>query len=341
MINGYIPEKILYVCKQSESITPKFSDTDEEFFSTSAMPAFPVDPTRENTVESARKWAQGYGYNSKDEVHKEVEMPNEPIYEVQIVDLEIRGEGGRAYKAIVHGSFLVDIREDVILEAMLEKGIRQGNFISCNFIWCRVGTQMKLVRNGSSLHKAVQKAHILKQQKKVSTKNLVAGTIYQNIQGKCIFLGFVKTADLKLHYVNKRTSFFNRDNDGSYYAIEGRSKIEKRQLWLDLNYKEDLDNMDATDVITRVKESGYSLDMNKSKTVYPCDDHTPIELPEDVIDQIKAHKLKYVNADINKRTSALLQNMAYAIMAKYPNAPVFNDITQTIWDEAATATASE
>lgn len=333
MINGYIPEKILYVCKKSERITPKFSDTDEEFFSTSAMPAFPVDPDKENTVETARKWAQGYSYHNPEEVHKEVEMPNEPIYEVQIVDLEVRSEGGRAYKAIVHGSFLVDIREDVILEAMLEKGIRQGSFISCNFIWCRVGTQMKLVRNGSSLHKAVQKAHELKKQKKVSTKELVPGTIYQNIQGEHLFLGFIKTGDLKLEYVRARSHMFNRSNDG-HYNVTGRSKIEKRQLWLDIRYNDDIKNMTIDDVITRIKENGYSIDMTKSKTVYPCTDYAPLELPDDIIDQVKVHVLKYYSVDTSKVSTKLLQQMSYAIMAKYPNTPEFNETTQKIWDDA-------
>lgn len=339
MINGYIPEKIVYVCKKSESITPKFSDTDEEFFSTSAMPAFPVDPVKENTLETARNWAAGRGYNSNDEVHKEVEMLNEPIYEVQIVDLEIRGEGGRAYKAIVHGSFLVDIREDVILEAMLEKGIRQGSFISCNFIWCRVGTQMKLVRSGSSLHKAIQAAHILKQQKKVSTKDLVPGTIYQNIQGEYLFLGFIKTADLKLDYIRKRTNMFNRNN-GGHYVVEGRSKVEKRQLWLDVRYihhnDSKVEELDIDDVMARIKETGYSIDMTKSKTIYPCTHIEPLELPDNIIDKVKDSVLKYYGVDRSKHTSKLLQYMSYAIMSKYPDAPAFNDVTQKIWDEAVT-----
>ena len=290
MITGYIPEKITYYCKPSITINSGFDELDMEFFATSAMPAFPVDPTNEKTAETAKRWAVGYGDKPEPRI---IETTNEPINEVQIVGLERRDQGGRAYKAIVKGSLYVDIREDIILEAILNKGIRNGQFINSEFVWCRIGAQMKLVRVGSQLHDAMIKAHERKFRKKLKSSDLVPGKIYENTHGKYLFLGFAKSAEFKVEYGRQRTGWNYTERVQSI----SKMPIKKSQVWYEIyTYNDEINKIQTfQDVIKLSREHSWAgIKLGNKSSVLEAEQQLPevLKIPDNWMELIRQHGLE-------------------------------------------------
>jgi hypothetical protein len=114
-------------------------------------PSFPVsgalDPSAK-TWENARKWAR----SRKESLFLEVVHDNPPRGGYRVVGAEQRGEGGRAWQVITPDCLLVDMREDVFLPILLERGLPATGIIDAEFQWCVVGSQIRLERVGSKSH---------------------------------------------------------------------------------------------------------------------------------------------------------------------------------------------
>ncbi len=134
---------------------------------------FVVDASSERSMNTATEWARsqdayllsyeerkskswGELLESLAEPIKNV-VPNDPIPYVTILGFECRGNGGRAWKTLLPNGHLVDMREDVLLEAMHKAGIEKGGKINADFVWSRAGNQMKLIRVDSPLYEASEK----------------------------------------------------------------------------------------------------------------------------------------------------------------------------------------
>lgn len=109
-VTGYIPTNITIVSR------PKIELMVNGKNYSNVRPAYIVDSTNEKTLESAMSWSKGRYWEKQTEEPTVETFPNNSIYGVQIHDLEIRGEGGRAYKVLVTtpttGFYYVDMRED-------------------------------------------------------------------------------------------------------------------------------------------------------------------------------------------------------------------------------------
>lgn len=197
---GYIPERIKYVQRPPREVSDYWEHdwlTPEELRRKGVMvsEAFPIDATNKKTLETAMRWAKGrYNYDPKaKEIEPKItEVPNDPIPTVEVVSLDIRSEGGRAWKVLIHGTYYVDLREDVLLDSLRNgEGVVRGE-LTGPFVWCLVGSHMKLVRVGSKLHDAVIEAGERRDSKNVTGAALKAGDIYENRKGeKFVFLGLV------------------------------------------------------------------------------------------------------------------------------------------------------
>lgn len=196
---AHIPARILYVCRKGIDVRIGWEDFDESR-TVHVTPAYPVDPDgSKKTVQSAIDWARGR-YNPEGDAPTTMTVANVPLPYVQIVNLEIRGEGGRAYKITVDGVY-VDLREDVFLDALLAKGVEVGGRLPGPFIWVRIGSQMKLIRVGSPLYDRVVAAHEHGLKKNVSTNDIEIGGVYKNRVGEVfVYLGQCSTTTFtKLH----------------------------------------------------------------------------------------------------------------------------------------------
>jgi len=176
-----IPTKLLYISKPEEEIKK-----------TLLRPTFISDQDNPKSINAGQDWAEG-PYYCKTENMGGIEKTtyfNNPIENVRINSYEERGRGGRAYKAIIRDKYYIDLREDVLFDTIMEKGIDRGGILRGKFIFAVIGSQMKLIRFGSSLHKEVMKVDKLRDNKRIPIKDLVVGGMYSGKSGKtAVYLG--------------------------------------------------------------------------------------------------------------------------------------------------------
>ena len=157
------------------------------------FPAFVTDYDAPKTLQTAISWANRGGRGAT------VEVPNDPIPSLRVVEMEIRMEGGRAWKVVTPQGWYVDLREDVLVDHLyMHKSIsvhpEGGWVLEGPFLWVKNGTQMRMVLIDSPRHRQIlaytkQKAIAIKA-KKISPKSLVAGGVY--------IKGCVGATDLKV-----------------------------------------------------------------------------------------------------------------------------------------------
>ena len=167
-------------------------------------PVFVTASDNPMTNKTAQHWVEGYCRTYDREKQRYVsykkpnifEVPNTPFLQPQILELEQRGNGGRAYKVAIpmsnvsSGLIYVDFRENELLDAIQNVGILAGGKLNAEYIFGSVGGQMKLFRVSSKVHTDT----IEKDNRKASTvipmTKLVVGHWYETASGtKQIYLG--------------------------------------------------------------------------------------------------------------------------------------------------------
>jgi hypothetical protein len=167
--------------------------------------AFPIDENGKQ--DTARDWSS---YRAVDgwEDGKCFPVRNRGFSNVRIIDLEKRGNGGRAYQVILtlnNNQFRVDLRENALMDVINNTGIQAGGRLNGTFCFVKDGSHINLVLEGSDTHKAALKEQ--ERRSKISTKaikkaDLKPGYVYSSLGGeKKIFLGFVYSPTIN------RTSF--------------------------------------------------------------------------------------------------------------------------------------
>lgn len=199
---GYIPKRILMFRAKHEKL--------------GGLPAFPVraggtTKVAEEWVAMANRKAEYYALPHEDRVNfwnhydpksaegaetRGVALDNPPREGFRIVDAEQRGEGGRAWKALTPDGDLVDMREDVFLPILLQRGLPPGGVIQGTFQWCQNGSQLRLEEVGSEAHKKyitedeyLKKKDAPKGPQKPGTKDLAVGQVFQSSLGSVVYLG--------------------------------------------------------------------------------------------------------------------------------------------------------
>jgi hypothetical protein len=204
MSNGYLPKKVTYVCSSPETIDV-YDDEDiceKKIASHKVSPTFPVEDGKK--LDAAIKWTKLK--NPRMET-----LDNSPIKSIIVCNLEERGNGGRAYKVIVDNKFYVDMREDVILDTMINCGIEKGAILKGEYVWAKYGSNMKLVRVGSSLHAHFANGIDTSTVKELASSEIVVGGIYEMKSGvKRMYLGaFYKILEIYGNLLKKCYNFAN------------------------------------------------------------------------------------------------------------------------------------
>ena len=174
---------------------------------------FPFNPESKTAPDTAARWAKGYSSWYYDRVKDEkdifepvVEPRSNTPFNVRILSLEVRSEGGRAYKVVDDENRRFDLREDQLLEALRYAGIKPGGAIDGQFVWGISGSQVKMVFVGGKLHKEMTNyAELVKTQKALSLTQLKPGNIYAKREKNDLML-----------YVGRVT---HPDLDGSHHAF--------------------------------------------------------------------------------------------------------------------------
>lgn len=288
---GYVPTTMKYVQREPKTIREFWEhalDGDEKT-ELSLTEAFPVDAEDKKRLVTAMQWAGDHA--------KVTEMPNDPIPTIEIISLEIRAQGGRAWKALIHGTFYVDLREDVLLDALRNgEGVKNSELIG-PFVWAVVGSQTKIVRVGSKLHKAVTDGGKRKALKEIKT--LEIGGVYENrSENKYVFLGYVDTDVFELtnpEEVRRGSySYWNR-NQPAVAPVFKKTSVKKHQLWL--SYYGELN-------LSR----HYAIEIVKNKAVVVKAEQ--IELPDDIIEQARQVVMPMMSREM-PNSSHYVTNLAH------------------------------
>lgn len=183
MSKGFLPRKISYVCASKETMDVYDSDDyrSKKIASYKVHPTFPVEDGKK--LDTAISWT-GLK-NPKIDV-----LDNEPLSNIKVCDLEHRGNGGRAYKVIIHDKYYVDMREDVILDTMITNGVDVGGILKGTYVWAKYGAQMKLVRVGSYAHQLYAEQENPSDLVEIKTSDIKIGGVYEMKSGsKKMYLG--------------------------------------------------------------------------------------------------------------------------------------------------------
>jgi hypothetical protein len=214
---GKIPKKLKFYCRPETKIGFRWSDVEFEDPSAadiSAIPVFIADAENLKTQKTAADWA-GRGHWRGDpitgkrvnvsEPYTVSECDNLPVKSVRIIGLDIRGNGGRAYQALVDEKYLVDMREDVMLDTMLNVGMGLNATLPGEYIFAQIASEMKLIRVGSKLHELMIETTSFGEKAPIS--KLIAGRIYASKTKKVLYLGEVWHTSISQDYDYRTRSY--------------------------------------------------------------------------------------------------------------------------------------
>jgi hypothetical protein len=197
MKNGRLPARVVaYLKPEQESgdynwcgfpnharETPKFS----KFM---ARPAFIVPDDSDAFKATAGKWASETEYGGTAKAFDTHGFDNEPFTDLRWVGIESRKDSGVVYKVLTPEGWLVDLRQDVVIECLLEGDIKTknwpqgiGTYFTAEFIWVVMGSQSRLVRVGSKLYEEIMESQVLRGMGPISERDLEVGGIYQKSNG--------------------------------------------------------------------------------------------------------------------------------------------------------------
>lgn len=260
--SGSIPQNLTLFARDETHAGFRWEDVEGGDIKHKVRPVYISDSTNAKTKETGLNWMnQSYGdyvdgkWITRKNIGTIIETPNTPISNIQIVTLEIRDKGGRAYKCMADIGSLknayFDMREDVLLDCMFQQGIQLGGVCEGPFIFARVDSQMKPVRIGSLLHTKMIEATEHNQKKAI--KDYEVGGVYANKAGdEAVYLGigYTRTAKgwnshSKVGNWNYRPNLKHRidypEEKNYYYTTVGISKSEKRHIFLEKAHANDGD----------------------------------------------------------------------------------------------------
>lgn len=282
---GNIPAKLkLFVCDPIK-ITVNYDDCDIQIGNTfMASETYVSDADNKKTCETGAWWAEKTSnrYNSTTQTYEQgsytvEEVDNVPIKNVVITSLEHRGQGGRAYKVIVNDRYYVDLREDVLLDAILHVGINSGGKLMGEYLFAKVGSQMKLVRIDSGLYNELIKSTAMGNATKI--KKLKIGRVYESKQQTLIYLGNVDSTnvDFTENELPIGVHYRYRNNNT---PIDGKltTKPVSGMLFYEIPaYEKDVKNIEL---------DPYRFSIKKSHSLR-VDTGIDVEMPENWLDTLK------------------------------------------------------
>lgn len=300
--SGHIPETIIYVFNKNKYPVRIQWDEGADDHSEEVWKAFPLDAGSKTTIHTARRWATKFhNYDEKDnkppEDVIEIRLPNEPIEGLQIFNLEERMQGGRAYKVVItvkHPEsgelydLYVDMREEAVMDALVNESIDRG-VMSGRYVWAQLHTQLRLVRVGSTIFKAISEAGRRKKLDVVKTEELEIGTVYQTKKAeRWLYLGQMNS----IEYTQVQPPHFSNESD--YWsrnvlspALFGTKAIKNHGLWLRMH-----DCYGAT--FTAEPGDYYRFDLKEKLVV--VEEVEKLVLPPDWLEQIRSLFLGHLQA---------------------------------------------
>lgn len=214
---------------------------------------------------TAKKWAgEGYRY---------VEVGNKGFSDVVLTDLDFRGNGGRAYKVVVTIDGLkheVDLREDVMMDVLMTRGVEVGGRLNGTYCFVRRGSEIRLELEGSEGHaEALEEYRRVINGRKLKKSEMVAGHVYQgNLRNKYLYFGEVYVGSKVTDAGNPKktmmfTSYFDsradRYGDASIMATNLYEFKNSTSFTEDLTDMGEVGRIDVADVLDDMISAWDSL----------------------------------------------------------------------------------
>lgn len=325
-VNGTIPEEITIVSSVEQPVYrqwegEKFIDEiDEEEGEVikyderreMVIPAFPIETGNKKTLKTAIEWAENHRqwYDPQTKKHLKKSDPviqdtrkNEPITGVQVVALEERGNGGRAYKVKTKDKYYFDMREDVMLDTMVTDGIAKGGILNGRFIFGRVGSQMKLVRIGSELHKALLEAVFTNKTKALDKETFQVGDVLENKSGKQkVFCGWISTANFSLSMKVKPNKSQIYTNKTTYVDSFSYNEMPKAMLWLNTWSK--FNEKDYRSYVKDAMKTTYHFDVSTTHSLIKKIGNIDDIIPARIIQTIAGRVLSEMTTELHRTSSS-------------------------------------
>lgn len=254
-MKSYIPEKITYVCSKAEKFEFYDEESQDVISSYKANPTWPVEGGK--SLEKAINWAGG-------EKATVVEVENKPFGNVRVVDLESRGNGGRAYKVIVDEKFYVDLREDVLLSVILKNGIQSGGVLNADFVWYKNANHLKLINTDSAYYKTLVKntKEGLHKAEKLKPADIIPGGIYRIKNGDMfLYLGEFHKYEYKYYDAN---TYFQKGYQGMAF-VKGKMHLALKLISWKYKTKKNVEDLSFEELINA---DLYYINKTKGKPSY-------------------------------------------------------------------------
>ena len=256
MHNGRIPKIMVAYLKPSEkrvgdgNCATRWSfPTDRRetagFEKYDASEAFVVPEDSEAFNKSAMSWACGINkWDTRtpkpEEISKvtKASFTNKAFTNLRWVGVDSRMEGGVAYKVVTQEGWLVDLREDVLIDCLYEGEIKQlknqpqgaGTYFTAQFVWVVMGSQSRIVRVGSTTYQDIVKSQELSETKTIPEKDLEVGGVYQDRKRKGVII-LARGTNKGEKFLKMEISRYNRsalnlqeEVDGSIAILDGKEK---------------------------------------------------------------------------------------------------------------------
>lgn len=313
---GSIPEKITYVSAPEREVNVGCewdiswhnSPDEPKTVKEKVLPAFPVDSTDDKTMKRAVDWASRGTWDHTTntvikQTHAVMEVENKPIKNVKVLSLEQRGEGGRAYKALID-KFYIDLREDVLVDTLLQSGVEPGGILKGEYVWAKLRSQMKLVRVGSELHRLIKEFDSKKDIKPVGKRDLEVGGVYQDRKkDKAIFVGYVNSVAYK---DEDPMPYYNRRDQIADFKYK-KTPIKKSLLFYTL-----YDHVGLDESVKNMKKPAGEHFYTIRKTHTFIEKIDQVKIPENIPQYLRERAVKEIKEKILQYTGHISPPQGYA-----------------------------
>lgn len=284
---GSIPEKITYVYSTDSEVPVgcawdiSWHDSDDgpKTIKQKVTPSFPVESGDEKSMKRAKDWAEQQYYQQPKRTAQYTEVDNKPITNIRLLSLEERGNGGRAYKALIDEKYYVDLREDVMMDSILKVGVDPNGVLRGEYVWAKMGSQMKIVRVGSELHRLVVEFDSKKDIKPVGKGDLEIGGVYQDRKkNRAVFVGYINTVLLKA--TEKTPDYYAKKDQKAKFDFKA-TKVKKSMLFYELaSYEKQAESLQKMKV-----DRSYYYKIKKSHTYIEKVDQ--VTIPDGIVEHLR------------------------------------------------------
>ncbi|CAM6004250.1 unnamed protein product [Sphagnum balticum] len=304
---GSIPKEVCYVSSEQQEVSVgcawdigSWYDEDDENNTAvgkeKVFPTFPIENGDEKSLKRAKEWAEAGTYGKAKKSFSSTVLENKPIKKVRLLSLEESGNGGRAYKALIDNKYYVDMREDVLMDTLLKTGVDAGGILRGEYVWAKMGSQMRLVRVDSELHKLITEFESKKDIKPVGKNDLEVGGVYQDRKkNQAIFVGYVNTCTFKPE--TAEPNYYDKEKKVCDFKYK-KTFIKKGLLFFKVPFHEK--KVAAWTKKMFNKDESYWFEIKKSHTYIEKVDQ--IELPKNMVERLREKALKEIKDDIMEYT---------------------------------------